>query len=252
MYSSPIVSIIVPCYNSASTIRQTIESVINQTFSDWEMIIVDDCSTDDSAKIIQEYQSRDSRIRYLKTEQPSGSPSMPRNIAIENSRGEWLAMLDSDDAWFPDKLRDQLDFALKKGCLFVYSDYEKMNWDGERGNRIIHVSEKSTYQSILGTNTIPCLTAMIHKNVVKDIRFKHIPKEDYAFWLDVMRCGLTAYNTSEVHALYREQKQSRSSNKLSMIKAQWFVLRDVEKINILRSVFYMFIYLINGFLKYIK
>ena len=104
-----LISIIVPCYNSERYIVQSIESVIMQTFQQWEMIIVDDCSTDNSADIIKKYEAKDFRIRYLKTNEPSGSPSIPRNIGIREARGRYIAFLDSDDIWLPKKLEEQLN-----------------------------------------------------------------------------------------------------------------------------------------------
>ena len=101
---NPQISVITPCYNAESTIRETIDSVLRQTFKDWELLIIDDCSTDNSAEIIREYSSRDSRIKYFKTEEKSGSPSTPRNIGIDNASGEYIAFLDADDVWLPDKL----------------------------------------------------------------------------------------------------------------------------------------------------
>ena len=109
------VSVITPCYNAGVTIINTIESVIAQTYTDWEMLIVDDSSSDNSADVIKEYASKDSRIKYLRTEKPSGSPALPRNIGIENAVGKYIAFFDADDVWLPDKLQWQVDFLEKNG-----------------------------------------------------------------------------------------------------------------------------------------
>ena len=154
------VSIITPCYRAESTIAQTIESVIAQTFTDWEMIIVDDASDDGSARIIKEYCQKDDRIKYYRLDRPSGSPSMPRNYGIEHSNGKLIAFLDADDVWLPDKLEKQVAFLKNNHYDLVYSYYEKMSWDGKRNERVIRTSDVTTYRSLLQSNTIPFLTSV--------------------------------------------------------------------------------------------
>ncbi len=250
--SSPSVSIITPCYNSSNTIAKTIESVRQQSFQDWEMLIIDDCSTDNSAQIIAEYQKQDSRIKYFQTDKPSGSPSLPRNIGIENAKGEWIAMLDSDDMWMPEKCQEQLDFAIKNNYGFVYSDYEKMDWGGQRAERFIRVKERASYQDMLCVNSIPCCTAMVKRELIGDNRFKPVPIEDCCLWLDLLRGGTIAYNTGKIHALYRVQMRSRSSNKLKMIVVRWKMLRSMEHLGIVQSCWYLLYFLLYGFIKYLK
>ena len=131
----PLVSIITPCYNAAPFISQAIESVLAQSFGDWEMIIVDDCSSDDSLSIIQKYARIDSRIRYLRTDKPSGSPTLPRNMGIKEAKGRYIAFLDSDDIWLPNKLSDQLKVFEKSEVAIVFSNYEKVSLGGERCGR---------------------------------------------------------------------------------------------------------------------
>ena len=147
--NTPLVSIITPCYNAAATIRQTIESVLAQTYRNWEMLIVDNCSMDGSVSIIKEYARRDRRIRYLKTDRNSGSSAMPRNVGLDHASGDLVAMLDADDMWLPDKLTDQVVFMEKHHYDFVYSDYEKMASDGTRNGRVIRGRTVSTYRKTL-------------------------------------------------------------------------------------------------------
>ncbi len=248
----PLVSIIIPCYNASKTIAQTIESVLAQTYDNWEMIIVDDCSTDTTAEVIARYQERDKRIKYIKTEQPSGSPATPRNTALDNARGEYLAMLDSDDSWIPEKLQEQLEFARKHNYDFVYSNYEKMNCEGKRNNRIIRLRAVSSYWSTLESNSIPCLTVLIKRELLGFRRFRHIPKEDYALWLEILKEGNKAYNTGKTHAVYREQTISRSGNKFAMVAEQWYILRKIEGVKLLPALYFMSTYMLQGVLKYIK
>lgn len=246
------VSIITPCYNAVPTISSTIDSVLSQTYSNWEMIIVDDSSTDNSADVIKQYASQDNRIKYFKTTLPSGSPSLPRNIGIENASGKYIAFLDSDDIWMPDKLQKELDFMEGNGYDLVYSYYEKMNWEGQRNNRIIKTRKKTTYCDLLKSNSIPCLTSIIRKEVLGSTRFKQIPQEDFCLWLDILKKGYTAYNLCEVTALYREAKNSRSANKLDMFKGYWNVIRNHQNIGLLPACYYMITYTIMGFAKYLK
>ena len=245
-------SIITPCYNAEKTIVTTIESVINQSFQDWEMLIIDDCSNDSSPEIIKKYADKDYRIKYFRTHKKSGSPSLPRNIGIENAKGKYIAFLDSDDVWLPDKLEKQIEFIEKNDYSFIYSDYEKINHLGERNNRIVKMPESASFWDVLETCTIPCLTALLTKDIIGNTRFKSIPKEDFAFWLEILKKNVDAYNTGKVHALYREQQTSRSSDKFAMIRNQWYVLRKVEGVKPVVATYFMIKYLLYGFLKYIK
>lgn len=249
---SPFVSIITPCYNASRTIGATIESVLSQTFLDWELLIIDDCSSDNSAQIIQEYTIKDPRIKYYKTKKSSGSPSYPRNIGIDHANGEYIAFLDSDDLWLPNKLTCQVEFAQDNGYEFVYSDYEKISAEGKRNNRVIRMRPTSSYRDLLKTCSIPCLTAMLSKHQIGQIRFRNVPKEDYVFWLDVLKTGALAHNTGEVHGLYRVLPHSRSANKMTMIAEQWYVLRKIQGIKCIMAIYFMIHFMIHGLIKYMR
>ena len=248
----PIVSIITPCYNAELYISKTIESVLNQSFQDWEMLIINDCSDDKSLEIIKYYQSIDSRIKYYETDKPSGSPSLPRNIGIENALGKYIAFLDSDDIWLPNKLELQVNYMQQHSYDISYSYYEKIGWDGTRNNRVIKTIGITSYNSILKSNSIPCLTSMISKNAIGETRFKQIPQEDFCFWLDILKKGYEAYNMCVITALYRESQNSRSNNKLAMFKGYWNVIRREQHISIIRCCRCMITYSVLGFLKFIK
>lgn len=249
----PKVSIITPCYNAEKFIASTIESVINQTYTNWEMLICDDCSNDKSVEIVNSYCNKDSRIKLLRTVSNTGTPAVPRNLAIQHSKGDYVAFLDSDDIWFPQKLESQMEFMAKHGYDFVYSNYEKMNVDGIRANRNVCVAISATYKSMLKSCDVPFLTALLKRDLISDIKFKSTSKEDYVFWLEVFRrTNIVAYNTNSVLAIYREANDSRSGNKLRMIKGQWNVLRCYEQINYLSCIYYMIVYLVKGYLKYVK
>lgn len=249
---SPQISVITPCYNAGPTIRETIDSVLQQTFKDWELLIIDDCSTDNSAEIIREYSSRDSRIKYFKTEEKSGSPSTPRNIGIDNASGEYIAFLDADDVWLPDKLAKQIEFMTGNNVDLSYSYYEKMTWNGTRSDRIVRTRPVTTYEKLLRSNSIPCLTSMIRREAVGATRFKQIAQEDFCFWLDVLKKGYKAYNLCEVTAIYRMTRNSRSSNKIDMFKGYWNVIRNHQHISVPKAGVCMVTYAIMGTLKFLK
>lgn len=252
--NTPLVSIITPCYNAAATISQTIESVLAQTYENWEMLVIDNCSTDNSASFIKSYVEQDNRIKYLKTDRNSGSSAMPRNVGMENAIGEYIAMLDADDLWLPEKLAEQIDFLETNHYGFVYSDYEKMTFDGMRNDRIIKGRTVSTYRNTLGSNDIPCLTVLIRKELLNKVRFEFDPpgREDWVVWLKLLKAENNAYNTGKVHALYRQAKTSLTGNKYTMLKKQWYVLRKIEKIMFLPAIYYILIYMCKGYLKYRK
>ena len=249
---SPLVSVITPCYNAGRFIAETIESVLAQTYTNWEMLICDDCSTDNSIEIIKSYIERDVRIKLFSTPKNTGTPATPRNIAIDNAKGFCVAFLDADDQWLPKKLEIEVSLMIDGHHDIVYSNYEKIDWDGTRANRIIVAPKSITYSDMLKTCGLPCLTTVIRREVIGDIRFKTMPKEDYAFWLKVFKTGIVAYNTNTLQALYRLTPNSRSSRKLKLISAQWRVLRDEEKLGFFFASYCLFVFLVKGFIKYLK
>ena len=248
-----MVSIITPCYNSADYIADTIKSVIAQTYQDWEMIIVDDCSTDNSLDIIEDYAKYDSRIKVLRTEKSSGSPVAPRNLAIQKASGRYIAFLDSDDIWLPTKIESQLDvFKRHDDAAVVFSYYEKVNEAGERSGRIIRSADKVTYRQLLKGNVIGCLTGIYDTDKVGKIVLEHQGHEDYIMWLSILRKGFSARNTNDVQALYRVRSNSVSANKLKALTWQWHIYRDSEKLGVVSSAYYFIFYAIKAFVKSIK
>ena len=245
---SQLVSIITPCYNASSYIKETIESVINQTYNNWELIIIDDCSTDNSAEIINSYN--DKRIRYFKTETPSGSPALPRNIGISESLGQYIAFLDSDDVWYPHKLETQLRYMSEKGVNFVYSYYRRF-YSLDTPGGVIKSPKYANLNSLKWRDYIPMLTILIDKDLLVGITFENRPKEDYIFLLQLFKKGVVAYNTEECVALYRIVPNSRSSNKYEMLKKHYTLLRN-EGFNILESCLYTVTHSFSALLKYNK
>ncbi|GHU17458.1 glycosyl transferase [Spirochaetia bacterium] len=246
------VSIIMPNYNNGRFIGSAIESVIAQTYKNWEMIIVDDCSSDNSIEIIKKYQDRDPRIRLFSTESPSGSPVKPRNIGIEKAKGRYIAFLDSDDLWLPDKLECQIKLFDNRNVAIVYSNYEKITETGTRNGRVINSPEHLDYKQLLKGNSIGCLTAVYDVLKVEKIFFSKFYHEDYVLWLTVLRLGYIASNINKVGALYRVRQNSVSSKKLKVLKWQWDIYRKYLKFNFCKAIFYFCFYAVNGFLKFLK
>lgn len=253
MINPPLVSIITPCYNAASVISQTIESVLNQSYTNWELLICDDCSTDNTCDIINEYMSKDSRIHLYSTPHNTGHPIMPRNISLANANGNVIAFLDADDIWLPDMLKTNVEFLTSNGYDIVFSEYEKFDWDGTRNNRVIHYRSEVTYRDMLRICSVPaCITTIATKEAVGSTKFLDVPIEDYAFWLEIFRKGYVAHNTHTVQGLYRQSPKTRSGNKLSQFFKHWYILRRVEKINLVSACYYQMYYAFAGLIRYLK
>lgn len=236
-------SIIMPCYNSGKFVLKAIESVREQTCQDWELLVVDDCSTDDSAKIVKEIAKLDARIKYLKTDRPSGSPVIPRNLGVKNAKGRYIAFLDSDDVWLLEKLENQLKmFNANNNMAICFSNYEKMAENGVRNARIVKAPDMVTYKNLLFGNSIGCLTAVYDTTKVGKVYFQNHPHEDYILWLNILKQGYVARNTNTVEALYRVRDHSVSSNKLRALSWQWSIYRNIEKIGFIRSSYYFMNY----------
>lgn len=241
-----LVSIITPVYNAERFLRQTIDSVLRQEYKCWEMILVDDCSTDNSEKIIKEYMKNDSRIKYIRLEVNSGA-AVSRNIAIENSNGRYIAFLDSDDIWTPSKLKVQIEFMKKNNIGFSFSDYKVMTEEGQEINRVIRVPKEIDYKGYLKNTIIGCLTVVIDRKICGDFYMVNIRKnQDMATWLAIMKTGRKAYGINECLGVYRLVDGSISNNKIKAAKSVWKTYREVEKFNIIRSFYYFSGYSINA------
>lgn len=235
---SKLVSIITPAYNAEKFIAETIESVLKQTYSNWEMIIVDDRSRDRTIEIIKEYQKKDRRIKLIKLEKNSGS-AIARNTAMDQSKGKYLAFLDSDDLWLPEKLEKQVAFMENKNIAFSFTRYVRVREDGTETTMISKVPEIVTYEDLMKQCVIGCLTVMLDREKIGNMRMVNIrTRQDYAFWLKILRNGYLAYGYPEILAHYRLVENSISSNKVQAAKRNWYVYRSIEKHNLPRALWY--------------
>ncbi|HHL2037255.1 glycosyltransferase family 2 protein [Clostridium perfringens] len=244
-----LVSIITPVYNAERFLKETIESVINQSYKNWELILVDDCSKDSSEKIIRSYIKLDNRIKYIKLEKNSGA-AISRNTAINNSKGKYIAFLDSDDIWKKNKLETQINFMRENNIGFSFSEYDVMTEEGEKIDRIIKVPKKINYNEYLKNTIIGCLTVIIDREICGDFKMVNIRKnQDMATWLQILKKGYKAYGINECLATYRLVQGSISNNKFKAAKSVWKTYREVEKFNIILSGYYFFSYTFNALKK---
>ena len=244
-----LVSVIMPVHNAEKYLDESIGSVLRQTYPYWELLIVDDCSTDRSSAIIADYAAQDSRIHYYQTSTPSGSPCLPRNMGIKAANGRFIAFLDSDDCWLPTKLEEQLPLFEKSDVGIVYSNYEKMSENGERNQRIVKAPLCVSYRQLLLGNVIGCLTAVYDTAKVGKVYFENHSHEDYILWLAILKKGCIARNSGTVTACYRVREHSVSSNKLKALSWQWGIYRNVEKIGLLKAAYCFMHYAFKAFRK---
>lgn len=244
-----LISIITPTYNSGRFIAETIESVRNQTYQNWEMIIVDDCSTDETKKVVEEYIQQDNRIKYYLLEQNSGA-AVARTKAMELASGAYMAFLDSDDLWPKDKLERQLTFMKTNNYAFSCTAYEQIDEAGNRINKTIKTKTKTSYNGVLlscpvGNSTVMYNVTKLGKFVVPNIR----KRNDDALWLQMLKKEKYIYGMPDVLMQYRIRSNSISSNKIDLVKYHWYLYRKIENLSVTRSLFHVGYW---GFIKVLK
>lgn len=255
--NSKLVSIITPMYKGAAFVGETIESVLKQTYTDWEMIIVDDCSPDDGAGIRVVKQYMDPRIKLVESKVNKGS-SGARNTALRMAQGRYIAFLDSDDLWHPDFLERQLAFMSEKDAGLVFSSYRRIDENTKEEILCPYiVPDKVTYKSLLKTCPIFPSTAIYDKEKIGSIIFFNEEmgslRDDYVYWLQMLKPGnVVAAGNKEILVDYRLRKSSVTGNKKKVIKPQWNVLRKIEKLSFLASAYYFSCWAVISYLKYRK
>ena len=247
--AQPLVSVIMPCYNSEKYIAEAIRSVVAQTYSNWELLIFDDGSTDHTAEIALAFEADDPRIFFYRNQYNLGV-ARTRNQGIEIARGEWIALIDSDDIWHQEKLQKQLEKAQKTGAHIIYTSYTL--FDSEQGNKTDYIVPCCVdYNSMLVENTIGCSTVLLQHSVLERHRFlKEFYHEDYVLWLELLKAGYTAAGCTEVLVDWRFAQTSRSFNKWLAAKNRWIIYRKVEKLSIPKSLRLFVAYAYHGIAKY--
>jgi teichuronic acid biosynthesis glycosyltransferase TuaG len=242
-----LISVIMPNYNGSKYLSQAIESVINQSFVELELIIVDDCSTDDSVNILQSYALKDPRI-FLYLNDTNRGVAYSRNRGISLSTGRYIAFLDSDDFWLPHKLSTQLKIFEKFNCKITYSAYEVVNGSNNILGKVVPPL-RLNYSDLLKSNYIGNLTGMFDAFALGKPIILNVGHEDYVLWLNLLKRTDYAYGTQEVLAKYRKLEKSVSSNKIKTIKWQWKIYRDIQNLNLFKSLYLMIHYAFNGVFK---
>lgn len=232
-----LVSIVVPVYNAGAYIEETIEMVRRQTYSDWELLLVDDCSKDDSKAKIEKCCEEDKRIRLIAKSQNEGA-ALARNTGIDHAKGRYIAFLDADDIWLPEKLEKELQFMAEKEAAFAFTAYEFGDEQAKGTGKIVHVPEMLTYKEALSRTIIFTTTVLFDLEKIDRelIRMPNVASEDTATWWKVLRSGYDAYGLDEVLAVYRRPANSLSSNKLVAIRRIWNLYRNEEKLSLPISV----------------
>lgn len=242
----PLVSVIIPVYNSEKYIEFTIKSVLNQIYENWEMILIDDCSTDNSVQIIKKFISKN--IKLIRLEQNYGV-SVARNIGIDNAKGKYVAFLDADDLWEEDKLVKQIKFAEINKYDFTFSGYQTITDDSKKVIKKVEVPDTIDYKQAL-KNTIIATSGVIlnvenlGKDLIKMINLRR--GQDTATWWKILKKGITAHGINEILHSYRITKNSLSSNKFIALKRTWNLYRNVEHFSITKSGFYFIHYIVNA------
>ena len=232
MNKTLLASIIVPLYNCEDFIASTIDSVIEQTYTEWELIIIDDQSNDNSVAIVEQYMLIDKRIRLYQFNENRGA-AQARNKGIKEANGRYVAFLDSDDIWYKDKLEKQINFMEKRNIIFSYTGF--MRDYGEGKHRTFFVPKKVNYRSLLLKNSICNSSVVIDISKVDKVFYPDIRKrQDYALWLFLLRQKVTyGFGVNEILVKRNIRKDSISSNKLGLVKYQWQLYRDFEKFSIM-------------------
>jgi teichuronic acid biosynthesis glycosyltransferase TuaG len=252
MQNEPLVSVITPAYNAERFIEETMKSVINQQYKNWEHLIVLDCNSKDrTGEIIKIYSEKDPRIKLVTSPKAKGAANN-RNVALEIAKGDYIACLDADDLWTPDKLKKQIGFMVKHNHGFTFTGFRRVSEDNSEQGYVHQMPEKINYSELLRNNCIACLTAVFKRSEFGDIRFQEHGWEDMSFWLQILKRIPYAYSVNEPLALYRIVKGSRSNNKVFAAKLRWNTYRLVEKLSLVESCYLFSIYALTAIFKWKK
>lgn len=247
-----LVSIIVPVYNVEKYICETIECVRQQTYDKWELLLVEDCSKDNTVAVLEKYldEVQDERVRLIRQEKNNGA-ARSRNLGLKKARGRYIAYLDADDLWVPEKLEKELAFMEKKQAAFAFTGYEFADENGKGLGKVVRVPETLTYKQALKNTTIFTTTVMFDTQKI-DKNFLEMPiikSEDTALWWKVLRKGYVAYGLDENLVRYRRVGKSLSSNKLEALRRIWNLYRKAEGMSIPSSAYHFCFWAVNAVLR---
>lgn len=245
---SPLVSVIMPAYNSADFISESIHSVLQQTHQNWELLIIDDASQDNTVSLIKEFETLDSRIRLFQNTTNLGA-GITRNLGIKTSQGAYIAFLDSDDLWLPKKLETQLKFMQAHDLSMTYSSYQLIDEQGNDLNKQVVALPKLTFQKLLKSNYVGNLTGIYNVDKLGKIYCPELRKrQDWAMWLTILQKIKSSKGISQPLAKYRIREKSISNNKVGLLKYNYLVYREFLKYSRLKSILKMSVFLKEHFL----
>lgn len=240
-----MVSIITPVYNGEKYISKAIESVLSQTYSNWELLIADDSSSDNTEQIIKSYN--DPRIKYYKNKSNCGAAKTRNNI-LEIAKGRFIAFLDADDSWKKQKLEKQLRFMIANNYAFTFTGYEII---GNKRRKTVSVPKKLNYSQFMKNTIIGTLTVIIDTNQIKSIRMVEVRKDhDSMTWARILRNGYNAYGLNETLANYNKVQGSISNDKFKAIKNHWTNCREIEKLSFIKCAYFFVFYIFNAIKKH--
>lgn len=244
-----LISIIMAAYNAERTIEEAARSVLAQTFKNYELIVINDCSTDATASIVDKLAKTDSRIRLF-TNDTNFGVSRTRHKGVENAKGEWLAFLDSDDVWTADKLEKQIKLQRDKKASLLFTGSAFMDEDGKLIDWRLHVPAEIGYRKLLKQNLISNSSVLVRKELYMEHEaIGDEMHEDFACWLGILKKGYKAYGVDEPLLVYRLSVTSKSGNKIKAAKMNWNTYRNIG-LNVMSAVYYMIWYMVNGIIKY--
>jgi teichuronic acid biosynthesis glycosyltransferase TuaG len=245
-----LVSIITPAYRAAAVIGDTIASVRAQTHRDWEMLIAEDCGPDETRALVREWQAKDDRIRLIALDR-NGGPAAARNAALGEAQGRWLAFLDSDDLWLPEKLERQLAFHRSAGDAKIsFTGFRRISADGSRTGRYIGVPARLGYRGLLANTAIATSTVIVDRARTGDFAMKTTYYDDFACWLELLKAGGIAVGLDEDLMRYRVMEASVSRDKGHSARQVWRAYRNVERLGPVASAWYFGQYAARAWLKY--
>jgi len=243
-----LVSIIMPAYCAERYIGEALHSVQLQGVSDWELFVVDDGSPDNTADVVASYARNDSRIRLI--QQANSGPAMARQAAVDRAAGRYVAFLDSDDYWLPDKLSRQLEFMAERNAAVSFTCFRRINQDGSRIGHLISIPDKLDYRGLLCNTALATSTVMIDRQRTGTFQMTNTYYDDYALWLDLLRRGHLAHGLQEDLMRYRVVGQSVSRNKGKSARMVWRTYREIERLSPLMSAWCFSHYALNAWRKY--
>ncbi|MCX2583709.1 glycosyltransferase family 2 protein [Pedobacter sp. MR22-3] len=247
----PLVSIIVPCHNSAKFITATLNSVIAQNYTSWELIIIDDKSSDDTCTIVEKFANQHNNIQLIRLPENKGV-SHARNLGMAKAGGKYIAFLDSDDIWLENKLGRQVAYMEKEMLSLTFCAYNRINEDGDIISGVIPAPFSVSYTQLLSHNVIIFSTSMMLKSTIGDLQFSKAGHEDWIFFLQLLKKCKLGYGINEPLALYRIRKHSQSSNKMKAIVKTWKIFRESEKLGLVKSVYHFINYAVLTVLKRLR